>query len=220
MKNWYDLFHKLEKEDYYVKLNRFLNIEYQTHTIYPPREKMYDAFRLTPYNNVKVVIIGQDPYHEEGQAMGLAFSVPRGVKLPPSLVNIYKELEKEFNMEMDKNNGDLTYLARQGVLLLNAYLSVRKGEPLSHKCKEYEQLLIDIIKYIDIKEEPVVFMLWGGFAKKYKKYIKNKKHLILEANHPSPLSANRGGWFGCDHFKKASEFLDKNHISPIFWRNY
>ena len=220
MHNWYNFFKELNTKDYFVRLNHFLHDEYQKYTIYPSREHVFYAFRLTPYQNVKAVIIGQDPYHEPNQAMGLAFSVPWGVKLPPSLLNIYKEMELEFNMTMDRNNGDLSYLAGQGVLLLNAYLTVRKGEPLSHKCKEYEQLLVDTIKYINEKEEPVVFMLWGGFARKLKKYITNKRHLVLEAAHPSPLSANRGGWFGCDHFKKTSEFLDKNHISPIFWRNY
>lgn len=220
MASWYDFFNELEQKEYYKDLKVFLKKEYSTYTCYPRQQDMFLAFRLTTLQSLKVVIIGQDPYHEEGQAMGLAFSVPYGIKVPPSLVNIYKEIELEYNCKINKDNGDLTYLAHQGVLLLNAYLSVRKGEPLSHKCKGYESFLKDAVEYIDKNTNYVVFMLWGGFAKKIKKYIKNPTHLILEANHPSPLSANRGGWFGCNHFKLANEYLAKNNINQIDWRKY
>ncbi|MDR0934897.1 MAG: uracil-DNA glycosylase [Erysipelotrichaceae bacterium] len=216
--SWSSFFEEIKLKNYVKNLNEFLDNEYKNNICYPPRGSLLNAFVLTPLEDVKVVIIGQDPYHEEGQAMGLAFSVPDGFKIPPSLKNIYKEIALEYNAAVPIN-GDLTHLARQGVLLLNAYLSVRKGEPLSHKIKEYDYFLIDVLKELDKIDRPVTFLLWGGNARKLKKYIKNQRHLILEANHPSPLSANKGGWFGNNHFISTNEFLKKNNLKEIDWLN-
>ena len=218
MKSWQELFNQIRDKDYCKSLNSFLDEEYKTHVIYPSRENMFNAFKYTPADEIKVVIIGQDPYHEPNQAMGLAFSVPEGEKLPPSLVNIYKELNNDLGLKM-KNSGDLRYLAKQGVLLLNAYLTVRAHEPLSHKCSEYDQFLVDTLKFVDSLEQPIVFMLWGGFAKKYEKYVKNPNHLILKANHPSPLSANRGGWFNEHQFSRCNQYLTSRGVNPIDWQN-
>lgn len=219
MKTWNELFNRLQNEEYSVSLHKFLNEEYSTFKCYPPRELVFNAFKLTPLDKVKVVIIGQDPYHEINQAMGLAFSVNKGIKLPPSLVNIYKEIENEFHVNMDFNSGDLTYLAKQGVLLLNSILSVREHLPMSHNNKEYKMFLIDILKELESLSQPIVYLLWGGNAKKLKTYLTNPSHLILEANHPSPLSANRGGWFGCNNFIKCNEYLIQNNLKPINWCN-
>lgn len=218
MDSWNELFIELSTKEYYRRLNQFLDEEYANHVVYPSRDNIFNAFKYTAKEDLKVVIIGQDPYHEPNQAMGLAFSVPEGEKLPPSLVNIYKELDNDLGLKM-KNSGDLRYLSKQGVLLLNAYLTVRAHEPLSHKCKEYESLLIDILKYVDKLDQPIVFMLWGGFAKKYEKYLSNAKHLVIKANHPSPLSANRGGWFNEHVFSRCNEYLIANSIKPIDWQN-
>ncbi len=218
METWNDLFIETKKKDYSKNLHSFLNDEYQNHIIYPPRSEMFKAFELTPVKDIKMVIIGQDPYHEPNQAMGLSFSVPSETKLPPSLINIYKELDNDLGTHM-KNDGDLTYLAKQGVLLLNAYLTVRQGQPLSHHIKEYDLFMEDVIKFINQLNQPIVFMLWGGFAKKYKKYLTNPNFYILESVHPSPLSANRGGWFNMHQFSKANDFLKKHNIKPIDWQN-
>ena len=218
MKYWPEFFNSISDKDYCKSLKSFLDEEYKRYTIYPTRENMFNAFRYTPAENVKVVIIGQDPYHEPNQAMGLAFSVPEGEKLPPSLVNIYKELDNDLGLKM-KNSGDLRYLSAQGVLLLNAYLTVRAHQPLSHKIKEYDCFLEDTLKYIDSLNQPIVFMLWGGFAKKYEKYVHNPKHIVLKCNHPSPLSANRGGWFNEHQFSKCNKFLKENGVEPIDWQN-
>jgi len=215
--DWNNLFESIAKKDYYQKLSSFLDEEYKNNTIYPKRSDMFNAFKYTPLDNVKVVIFGQDPYHEIGQAMGLAFSVPDGIKAPPSLINIFKEIENEFNEKFTNYNGDLTYLAKQGVLLLNTVLTVREHEPLSHNIKEYKLLINDILKELDNIDQPIVFLLWGNNAKKYAKNITNPNHLILEATHPSPLGANKGGWFGCDNFKNANKFLIKNQLKPINW---
>lgn len=219
MKTWNELFNRLQNEEYSVSLHKFLNEEYSTFNCFPPRELVFNAFKLTPLDKVKVVIIGQDPYHEINQAMGLAFSVNKGIKLPPSLVNIYKEIENEFHVNMDFNSGDLTYLAKQGVLLLNSILSVREHLPMSHNNNEYKMFLIDILKELESLSQPIVYLLWGGNAKKLKTYLTNPSHLILEANHPSPLSANRGGWFGCNNFIKCNEYLIENNLKPINWCN-
>jgi len=218
-KTWNEFFNEVANKDYSEYLNHFLNVEYASHTIYPPRDKMFNAFKLTPLDKVRVVIIGQDPYHEPNQAMGLSFSVPKGVKVPPSLINIYKEIEKEFEVPMDYNNGDLTYLAKQGVLLLNSILTVRAHQPMSHNIKEYHLFLEDVLKELDVQYRPMVFMLWGGPARRLKYYLNNPTHLILECVHPSPLAANRGGWFGNDHFKKCNEYLASNHLEEISWSN-
>ncbi|MCR4879634.1 MAG: uracil-DNA glycosylase [Bacilli bacterium] len=218
-KTWNEFFKSVANKDYSEYLNHFLNVEYASYTVYPPRDKMFNAFKLTPLDKVKVVIIGQDPYHEPNQAMGLSFSVPKGVKVPPSLVNIYKEIQNEYGYPMDFNNGDLTYLAKQGVLLLNSILSVRAHEPLSHNIKEYHLFLEDILTELDKQHRPMVFMLWGGPARKLKYYLNNPTHLILECVHPSPLAANRGGWFNNNHFKECNDYLVQNKLKEINWSN-
>ena len=214
---WNEVFEQIKSKDYAIKLNKFLDEEYQNHTIYPPREKMFNAFKYTPLDQVKVVIFGQDPYHEEGQAMGLSFSVPDNIKTPPSLANIYKEIEMEYNAQFKNSGGDLTYLAKQGVLLLNTILTVREAQPLSHNIKEYNLFMQDIISVLNSLDQPIVFLLWGGNAKGLAKYLTNKNHLILTATHPSPLGANHGGWFNCNHFRLTNEFLVKNGLKPINW---
>ncbi len=217
LKDWQGLFAEISNKDYAKSLHAFLNDEYAKNTVYPPRDMVFQAFKLTQPSELKVVIIGQDPYHNPGEAMGLSFSVPRGIDLPPSLVNIYREIEKDLGIKMNFANGDLTAWAKQGVLLLNAYLTVRANEPLSHKRKEYDEFIADTMNYLDKLEQPMVFMLWGGFAKKYKAMIKRKNHLILESVHPSPLSANRGGWFGMHLFSKCNEYLEKAGVESIDW---
>ena len=214
---WEEVFESLKNKDYMLKLKAFLDDEYSNHVIYPPREMMFNAFKLTPLEEVKVVIFGQDPYHEEGQAMGLSFSVPDNIKTPPSLINIYKEIENEYNTIIFDKGGDLTYLAKQGVLLLNTILTVREHAPLSHNIKEYNLLMQDIIRVLNNLDQPIVFLLWGGNAKSLSKYLTNKNHLILTATHPSPLGANHGGWFNSNNFVKTNEFLVKNGVKPINW---
>ena len=218
-KTWNEFFKKLQNEDFCLKLNDFLNKEYRDYTCYPPRELLFNAFRLTPLDKVKVVIIGQDPYHEPGQAMGLSFSVPEGIKVPPSLVNIYKEIAQEYDCKMNFSSGDLTYLANQGVLLLNSILSVRAHQALSHNIEEYKQFLAAVLEVLDKQTTPIVFLLWGGPARKLKGYLHNPSHLILECIHPSPLAANHGGWFGNNHFKKANQYLRDNGLKEINWPN-
>jgi len=214
---WNEVFEQIKSKDYAIRLNKFLDEEYQNHKIYPPRKMMFNAFKLTPIENVKVVIFGQDPYHEEGQAMGLSFSVPDNIKVPPSLVNIYKEIENEYKTQFVNRGGDLTYLAKQGVLLLNTILTVRESSPQSHNIKEYNLFMQDIISILNKLDQPIVFLLWGSNAKSLAKYLTNKNHLILTATHPSPLGANHGGWFNCNHFRLANEFLVKNGLKPINW---
>ena len=218
-KTWNEFFKKLQNEEFCLKLNDFLNKEYRDYTCYPPRELLFNAFRLTPLDKVKVVIIGQDPYHEPGQAMGLSFSVPEGIKVPPSLVNIYKEIAQEYDCKMNFSSGDLTYLANQGVLLLNSILSVRAHQALSHNIEEYRQFLASVLEVLDKQTTPIVFMLWGGPARKLKGYLHNPSHLILECIHPSPLAANHGGWFGNNHFKKANQYLHDHGVKEINWPN-
>lgn len=218
-KTWNEFFKKLQNEEFCLKLNDFLNKEYRDYTCYPPRELLFNAFRLTPLDKVKVVIIGQDPYHEPGQAMGLSFSVPEGIKVPPSLINIYKEIAQEYDCKMNFSSGDLTYLANQGVLLLNSILSVRAHQALSHNIEEYRQFLAAVLEVLDKQTTPMVFLLWGGPARKLKGYLHNPSHLILECIHPSPLAANHGGWFGNNHFKKANQYLHDNGVKEINWPN-
>lgn len=218
LKDWDALFEAYKKTSDAATLRAFLDGEYAEKTIYPPRDMVFQAFRLTASKDLKVVIIGQDPYHNPGEAMGLSFSVPRGLDLPPSLINIYKEIEKDLGIKMDFENGDLTPWATQGVLLLNAYLTVVAHKPLSHKRKEYDSFLRMTLEYIDTLDQPIVFMLWGGFARGYAPYVKNPKHIVLEAVHPSPLSANRGGWFGKKLFSKCNDYLFENGVAPIDWK--
>lgn len=201
--------------DYYLKLREFLKSEYFSRRVYPPMEDIFNALKYTSYENARVVILGQDPYHGEGQAHGLCFSVRKGIKKPPSLVNIFKELADEYGMT-EPESGELTGWARQGVLLLNTTLTVRESSPMSHKDKGWEILTDRIITKMSEKDTPVVFMLWGGHARKKKELIKNPKHLILECAHPSPLSAY-AGFFGCGHFKRANEFLASCGLAPVDW---
>ena len=190
--------------------------EYQTKTIYPTQNNVFNALKLTPYSNTKVVIVGQDPYHGENQAHGLSFSVQKGVTLPPSLKNIYKEIYDDLGIE-EPNCGDLTKWAKEGVLLLNSSLTVIKDMPNSHKDIGWSNLTDYIIKVLNQKEEPVVFILWGNFAKSKKQFITNKKHLILESTHPSPFSAS-SGFFGSHPFSKTNAFLDAHGLEPINWQ--
>lgn len=214
---WDEVFEQIKQKDYSKRIKDFLDSEYSNYVIYPKRKDMFNAFKFTALEDVKVVIFGQDPYHEPGQAMGLAFSVPQGIKAPPSLVNIFKEIENEFNQKFHDNSGDLTYLTKQGVLLLNPILTVREHMPLSHDIKEYKLFTNDVINVLNNIDRPIVFMLWGGNAKKLGENLSNPSHLVLKATHPSPLGANKGGWFGCNHFKIANEFLIKNGLKPINW---
>lgn len=206
---------EFEKE-YYQKLRSFLDQEYAHKTIYPPARDLYNALRITSYRDTKVVILGQDPYHEPGQAMGLSFSVRKGIPLPPSLRNIYKELHDELGCSIP-HSGDLTPWARQGVLLLNAVLTVEEGRAGSHAGKGWETLTDTIIAKLDEKEGPLVYLLWGRYARNKKALLKNPEHLILESAHPSPLSASYG-FFGNGHFRKANAYLSANGEVPIDWQ--
>ena len=219
IKTWVEFFKTVQEKDYSKTLHEFLDREYASHICYPPRNLVFNAFKLTPLENVKVVIIGQDPYHEPGQAMGLSFSVPKGIDVPPSLINIYKEIQNEYNCKMDFSSGDLTYLAKQGVLLLNSILSVRAHQALSHNNNDYRMFLAKVLEVLDKQTTPIVFLLWGGPARKLKGYLHNPSHLILECIHPSPLAANHGGWFGNNHFKEANRYLREHGLSEINWLN-
>ncbi len=215
---WSDLFKEVSKKGYFKKLEAFVGEERDCYTIYPEEEDMYKAFEVTPFEDVKVVIFGQDPYVKRRQAMGLAFSVRKGVKIPPSLQNIFKEIELEYDSKIIDKSGDLTYLAEQGVLLLNTILTVRKNKPLSHDIKEYELLIDDVIKAIEqYNDKPVVYLLFGNKAKKFIDKITNKKHTYICVSHPSPLSANQGGWFGSNVFKDANKYLVENGETEIKW---
>lgn len=202
-------------QDYYKNLREFLKYEYSHFRVFPPMNDIYNAFRYTPYSSVKAVIIGQDPYHEVGQAHGLCFSVPEGTKIPPSLVNIYKELKSDLEIEPAKH-GTLTKWATQGVLLLNTSLTVREGQANSHRGKGWEVFTDDVIKLLNKRSSPIAFILWGRNARDKKMLITNKIHGIFEAAHPSPLSAHNG-FFGCRHFSRVNEFLTANGIEPIDW---
>jgi len=199
----------------YLALREFLKKEYSEHTVYPSMYDIFNSMKYTSFNDVKVVLLGQDPYHNEGQAMGLSFSVPEGVDVPPSLVNMYKELNAELGVPIRKS-GDLRGWARQGVLLLNAVLTVRAHQANSHKGKGWEQFTDSIIKKISDKKDGVVFLLWGANARSKKPLIDTKKHLVLECAHPSPLSAYNG-FFGCGHFKKANDYLVSGGKTPVDW---
>ncbi|MBO5314850.1 MAG: uracil-DNA glycosylase [Clostridia bacterium] len=203
------------KKDYYLKLREFLKREYFSKRVYPPMNDIFNALRYTSYENTKVVILGQDPYHGPGQAHGLCFSVKRGIEPPPSLKNIFKELYSELQIPAPEC-GELVGWAKQGVLLLNTTLTVRESSPQSHKGQGWEILTDKIISLINEKEEPVVFMLWGGNARAKKQLITNKNHLVLECAHPSPLSAY-AGFFGCNHFVLANSFLTEKNRNPIEW---
>ena len=214
-KNWYELLKPELTSQQFKNLQDFLTEEYNTKKIYPTPENVFNALNLVKYNDVKVVIIGQDPYHQPGQAHGLSFSVQNGIKLPPSLVNIYKEIEDEIGKK-SCTNGDLTAWAKQGVLLLNSVLTVRDSQPNSHKNMGWEKITSRVVELLSKREKPVVFLLWGANAIAIGKNIDRSKHLVLTCAHPSPLSAYNG-FFGCNHFVKANEFLIKNNKTQIEW---
>jgi uracil-DNA glycosylase len=218
LSDWKELFDSIKDKEYSKTLHEFLEHEYHNEVVYPPRDMVFQAFKLTKPTDLKVVIIGQDPYHNPGQAMGLSFSVPRGIDPPPSLINVYKEIQSDLKTKMNFDNGDLTPWAQQGVLLLNAYLTVRGGQALSHARPEYDQFINDVMLYIDSLPQPMVFMLWGAFAKKFLPLIHNPKHIALTSAHPSPLSANHGGWFGNHLFSQCDNYLFENGIKPIDWQ--
>ena len=210
---------RLEQEfqkDYFRDLTEFVRSEYRSNRCYPPGREIFAAFDHCPYESVKVVILGQDPYHGAGQANGLCFSVHRGVDHPPSLVNIFKELESDLGKPYPPE-GDLTHWADQGVLLLNATLTVRQGQAASHQNKGWETFTDQVIRRLSEDREGLVFMLWGGYAKKKGSVIDSSRHLVLLSGHPSPLSANRGYWFGNRHFSRANAYLREQGLQEISW---
>lgn len=214
--DWDEILDGEFEKDYYLKLREFLKKEYAAGPVYPPMTEIFSALKATAYKDVKVVIIGQDPYHNPGQAHGMCFSVRKGVKAPPSLNNIFKELATDMNCKIP-DNGCLTQWAEQGVLLLNAVLTVRENQANSHKGKGWEIFTDTVISHINEREKPVVFMLWGNNAKAKLPLITNPAHLILTAAHPSPLSAHNG-FFGCGHFSQANDFLLAHGMRPIRWQ--
>lgn len=214
--DWDELLKDEFSKEYYLKLRAFLANEYRTHSVHPDMYDIFNALKWTSFKETKVVIFGQDPYHEVGQAHGLAFSVRKGIKIPPSLLNIYKELQSELGCYIP-NNGYLEKWARQGVMLLNNALTVRDGEANSHRNKGWEIFTDRIAELLNERQEPVIFMLWGNNAKEKMKIITNPQHIILTAAHPSPLSASRG-FFGCGHFKMANKILARNGKSEIDWQ--
>lgn len=201
---------------YYLNLRKFLVQEYKSQTIYPHMNDIFNALKYTDYKDVKVVILGQDPYHQPNQAHGLCFSVKKGVNPPPSLQNMYKEIYAEYGFPIPQH-GELTYWAEQGVLMMNTVLTVRESQPNSHKGMGWEIFTDNVISLLNLRPEPMVFLLWGANARTKKKIITNPNHLVLESAHPSPLSAYNG-FFGNGHFKKANEFLKSNGLSEIDWQ--
>ena len=213
--DWDNILSDEFKKDYYLKIRDFLKTEYSKEVIYPSMYDIFNALKYTPFEKTKVVILGQDPYHEPGQAHGLSFSVKKGIKIPPSLVNIYKELKSDIGMEIP-THGELTTWATQGVLLLNATLTVRQGMANSHQNIGWSIFTDEVIKKLNESPNPIVFILWGGNARSKKKYITNKSHLIIESAHPSPLSAYNG-FFGSRPFSRANKFLIEHKIAPVEW---
>lgn len=213
--DWDDILEKEFNKQYYKELRTFLDKEYHDNIIYPPAKDIYNALKITPFSKVKVLILGQDPYHEEKQAHGLAFSVNKGIPIPPSLLNIYKELKDDLNLDIP-DNGYLMKWARQGVLLLNTVLTVRAHKANSHNGKGWEILTDAIIRSLNNKEY-LVYILWGRNARNKKDLITNKKHLIIESAHPSPLSAYNG-FFGSKPFSKTNNYLTEHHLKPIDWQ--
>lgn len=214
--NWETFFETETQKEYYPKLMQFLEKEYMEKTIYPPKEDLFSVFRLCPYDNVKVVVLGQDPYHQPNQAHGLAFSVRKGVKVPPSLKNIYKELKSDLDIDAP-SHGYLEEWAKQGVFLLNAIMSVEAGKAGSHRKKGWETFSDDVIQVLNEHEQPLVFLLWGNWAKEKEKLITNPNHLILTAPHPSPLSAYQG-FFGTKPFSTINAFLEEKGRGAIDWK--
>ena len=213
--SWDEILKDEFQKDYYLKLREFLKQEYSTRTVYPDMYNIFNALKKAAYEDVKVVILGQDPYHEPGQAQGLCFSVPDGFPLPPSLKNIYQELADD--LRVVRRSGCLEDWAEQGVLLLNAVLTVRRGQAGSHAGKGWEIFTDRVIELLNERQDPVIFLLWGGYARKKKALITNPRHYVLEAAHPSPLSAYNG-WFGCRHFSRANDILRQLGKEPIDWK--
>ena len=213
---WKRIIDEERTKDYFVELKKFLVKEYDSQKIYPKKSEIFKAFELTDFNDVKVVILGQDPYHQPFQAHGLCFSVNKGIKVPPSLVNIYKGINADLGCKIP-NHGNLTKWATQGVLLLNTIMSVRDSSPMSHSKKGWESFTDRVIKELNDDNNPKVFLLWGAPSRKKKELITNPNHLILECAHPSPLSAYNG-FFGCKHFSKTNDFLGKHGRKIIDWQ--
>lgn len=214
--DWDELLKDEFTKEYYLKLRQTLINEYNTQKVFPNMYDIFNAMKLTAYDDVKCVIIGQDPYHNEGQAHGLSFSVKKGVAPPPSLVNIFKEIKDDVGIDNLGKHGELTKWAESGVLLLNSVLTVRAHSPKSHRGIGWENFTTDVIKLLNQREKPMVFILWGGDAKAKQKFITNPNHLVLKSAHPSPLSAFNG-FFGCKHFSQANEFLRANGMEEIDW---
>ena len=212
--DWDNVLKEEYEKEYFLKIKDIVRNEYNNKTIFPPADKVFYAFRKTSYKDTRVVILGQDPYHGVGEANGLCFSVNRGIKMPPSLKNIYKELYSDLGIE--RTDTDLSDWASSGVLLLNSVLTVEKDKPASHKFVGWEEFTDSVIKKLNEKEEPVVFILWGNFAKGKMKYITNPKHLVISSSHPSPFSVNYG-FLGSKPFSRANEFLKNNGLKEIEW---
>lgn len=215
--DWDEILKDEFQKEYYLNIRKFLKSEYSQRTIFPSMYDIFNALRYTSFNDTKVVILGQDPYHEVGQAHGLSFSVKRGIKIPPSLVNIYKELNTDVGMQIP-NHGELTSWAKQGVLLLNATLTVRESQANSHKDIGWAIFTDEIIKKLNFSKNPIVFILWGANARSKKKHITNPNHLVIESAHPSPLSAYNG-FFGSKPFSKTNDFLVSKGLTPINWNS-
>jgi len=216
MKIWKEIINKEKSQDYYKSLEKEIDLRYETSNVFPPKEKVFNAFFITPIDNLKVVILGQDPYHGLGQAQGLSFSTPCNIKNPPSMQNILKEINDDLKRPSFCLDGDLTPWAKEGILLLNTILTVEESKPKSHHKLGWEIFTDNIIKYISHNCEDVVFLLWGGPAIKKAKLIDETRHHVLTAPHPSPLSSYRG-FFGCKHFSKTNEILDLIDKKPINW---
>lgn len=214
--SWDELLADEFRKEYYLQLREFLKHEYRTQHVYPPMNDIFNALRYTDYSSLKCLILGQDPYHQPGQAHGLSFSVKKGCPLPPSLRNIYAELQNDLGIP-PAPHGELVAWAKQGVMLLNTTLTVREGQPNSHRGQGWEMLTDAVISLINARTEPVVFLLWGRPAREKARLVTNPAHLVLQAAHPSPLSAYNG-FFGCKHFSKANDFLQSRGQAPIDWR--
>ena len=214
--DWDSILNEEFEKEYFKEIMEFIDEEYSSKTVYPPKDEIFNAFKFTPSSEVKVVILGQDPYHEEGQAHGLAFSTPEGRAIPRSLKNIFKEIEDEYNYPIP-DSGCLEKWAKQGVFLLNTVLTVREGEANSHSDCGWQTFTDNVIKALNEQPQPIVFLLWGKQAEKKMKLLENPNHLVLVTSHPSPFSARRG-FFGCNHFRLANEYLRKNDIEEIDWK--
>lgn len=217
MNSWNEFIKQESQKEYFKNLMEFVDKEYVIKVVYPPKEQIFNAFNHCPINEVKVVILGQDPYHGAGQAHGLSFSVNNGVAIPPSLRNIYQELHTDVGFTKP-NHGNLTNWAQQGVLLLNDVLTVEESKPGSHQKMGWEQFTEQVILYLSNQKSDIVFMLWGNYAQKKGKNINTDKHLVLTSGHPSPMSANQGKWFGNKHFSQANTFLKNKGKQPINWQ--